>query len=345
VSGRRRRLWSPSAFVGVALAVLVAGALLSPSGRRDTDRVLLYVVLAESWNLIGGFAGYVSLGQVAFFGLGGYATGVLMARAGLPFEAALAVGTVLAGLFALALGPPLLRLRGPYFAIASLGVAEGLAELMTNLVHLTGGGAGLTIPAFGPSAPTAYPSSTVFFVAFWALALCSVGLVALTARSRLGFGLRAIREDEGAAASLGVRTNRAKTLALVLSAVLASLGGGLWAFQEVVIFPDRVFSLSTTVLVIVMVVLGGSGTVVGPVVGAAVLEGVADLARGVMPGGADLVLGLAIVLAVLFVPNGVLGLGRRLAVRLRQVRRVGVPQVRRLASSRAVLAESREGDA
>lgn len=344
MSTRRHQLRWPSAFAGAAVAVLVAGALLSPSGRRDADRVLLYVVLAESWNLIGGFAGYVSLGQVAFFGLGGYATGVLMARAGLPFPLALVAGTLLAGLVALLLGPPLLRLRGPYFAIASLGVAEGLSELMTNLVHLTGGGAGLTIPAFGPSAPTAYPSSTVFFVAFWALALTSVGVVALTSRSRLGFALRAIREDEGAAASLGVRTNRAKTLVLVLSAVLASLAGGLWAFQEVVVFPDRVFSLSTTVLVIVMVVLGGSGTVAGPVVGAAVLEGVADLARGVTPGGADLVLGLAIVVAVLFVPDGVLGLGRRFVLGLRALQRETLVPRRRVAVGRAVLAESREGD-
>jgi len=308
----RRWPWWPVATAVMALGVLALGSVLAPSGRRDVERVMLFVVLAESWNLIGGFAGYISLGQVAFFGLGGYTTGVLMARAHWSFPLALGMGAAVAGLVAWLLGPPLLRLRGAYFAIASLGIAEGLSELATNLGRLTGGGAGLTIPAFGRLAPTAYPGSAVFFVAFWALGVTSVVVVALTSRTRLGFGLRAIREDEGAAASLGVRTGRAKTLALVISAVLAALGGGLWAFQSVVIFPDRVFALSTTVLVIAMVVLGGSGTVLGPVVGAALLEGTADLARGSTPGGTEMVLGLAIVAIVLFVPDGVLGILGRL---------------------------------
>ncbi len=155
------------------LAVVAAFGLQTQlySGQvRTVSAIFMFVALAQAWNLLGGFAGYASFGQVVFFGLGGYLTAVTMTHASWTFWMALAVSGIVAALFAALIGMPLLRLRGHYFAIATLGVAEGMREIIINVPALTGGGAGITIPTVGRAASTPYLGNDGFYLVFLALA-------------------------------------------------------------------------------------------------------------------------------------------------------------------------------
>ncbi len=301
---RARRAWP---WVVGAL-VLVAGfglqTQLYAGQERVVTAVLMYVVLAQSWNLIGGYTGYASFGQVAFFGLGGYTTGVLMSQLRVPFWWACAASGLLAAAFGAMVGLPLLRLKGHYFAIATLGVAEGMREVVTNLPDLTGGGAGITIPTVGADAPTAYLGNDGFYVFFLLLAAFAVLTVALVARSRFGCGLRAINQDEDAAASMGVPTTRVKVAVFALSGLLAGLAGSAYAFQLVTIYPGPMFDVQITVLMVVMVVLGGSGTVLGPVLGAVGLQLLSEWLRTNYTTYHTFILGTIIVIAVVLFPSG-----------------------------------------
>jgi branched-chain amino acid transport system permease protein len=300
-----RRAWLPWA---IGLLVLLGGFGLQTqlySGQvRVVTTVLMYVVLAQSWNLIGGYTGYASFGQVAFFGLGGYATGVLMWQLKLPFWWALPASGLLAAGFGALVGLPLLRLKGHYFAVAALGVAEGTREVITNLTSVTGGGGGLTVPTFGAHAPTTYLGNDGFYVFFLLLAAFAVLTVALVARSRFGFGLRAINQDEDAAAAMGVPTTRVKVTVFALSGLLAGLAGSGYAFQLVNIYPGPMFDVQITVLMVVMVVLGGSGTVLGPVLGAVGLQLLSEWLRTSYTTYHTFILGTIIVIAVVLFPGG-----------------------------------------
>ena len=294
----------------LGVLVLAAGFGLQTQLYTDQERVatavLMYVVLAQSWNLIGGYTGYASFGQVAFFGLGGYTTGVLMWQLRLPFWWALPASGLLAAGFGALMGLPLLRLKGHYFAIAALGVAEGTREVITNLTSVTGGGGGLTVPTFGADAPTTYLGNDGFYICFLVLAALSVLTVALVARSRFGFGLRAINQDEDAAAAMGVPTTRVKVAVFALSGLLAGLAGSGYAFQLVNIYPGPMFDVQITVLMVVMVVLGGSGTVLGPVLGAVGLQLLSEWLRENYTTYHTFILGTIIVIAVVLFPSGLL---------------------------------------
>jgi branched-chain amino acid transport system permease protein len=264
----------------------------------------MFATLAEAWNVIGGFAGYASFGNVAFFGLGAYTIAVLMAKAGWAFWPALPVAVAVGAAFAALVGLPVLRLKGHYFAIATLGVAEGTREVILNLPDLTGGGAGITVPALGARATTAYPGNTAFYYLFLAALVVAVGVVFSLTRSRFGYSLRAIHENEQAAAATGIDTTRAKLGAFVLSGALTALAGALFAFQQVTIYPDRLFSVEITVLMVVMAVIGGPGTVLGPVAGAVVLQLLAEYLRQRYLNLHLVVFGGLIVAVVVFMPQG-----------------------------------------
>jgi branched-chain amino acid transport system permease protein len=302
-----RTRWLAGAGIASGLAVL--GALLPPEPLTIATTVLFFVTLAQSWNVIGGFTGYPSLGQVTFSGVGGYCAAVLTARAGLWFWVALPVSAVFTATVAAILGAPLLRLRRNAFAVATLGLAAGTQQLAASL-PVTGGGAGLTIPTNGPGPHTAYPGPLVFYWAFLALAAAAIAVVAWLASGRFGLALQAIRADETAASSAGVATTRIKVAALSLSASLAGTAGALLAFQQVVVFPDSLFDISTTTLIVVMAVVGGRGTVLGPVVGAVVF----GTLKAALPLVADklypLLLPMLIIAAVTLLPDGVVGIAR-----------------------------------
>jgi len=290
--------------LGALLAGIVLQTQLYAGQERTASTVLMFVALAVGWNLIGGFAGYACFGQVGFFGLGGYGAAILMIHLHLSFWLALPLAAVFAAVFAALIGAPLLRLKGHYFAVATLGVAEGLRELVTNMPRLTGGGAGITIPTVGRDAPTAWLGNDGFYILFLLLAVGAVAVGLLVSVSRAGYALRAIHQDEDAAAAVGVNTTVAKTLTFAVSAALTGAVGAAYAFQQITIFPERLFDVDITVLMVVMVVLGGSGTVVGPVLGAVSVAFVSEWLRQNYPDVHTFLLGGLIIAAVVLLPQG-----------------------------------------
>lgn len=295
---------------GLLILALLPQYFLASSEQRTVAGVFMFVALAQGWNLIGGFAGYPSFGNVVFFGLGGYTTAILMAKSGVAFWLALPAAAVVGVLFAVLVGVPVLRLRGHYFAIATLGVAEGMREVVINVDGLTGGNSGITVPAVGANAVTSYPGNTGFYFYFLALALFATGVVWLVARSRFGYGLRAIAQDEGAAAAAGINTTRLKVAAFALSGLLTAMAGSMYAFQQVSIYPTRLFDVDITVLMVVMAVIGGTGTVIGPVVGAVALQFLSEWLRTHYTDLHIFIFGGIIVVAVVLLPMGIVSFAR-----------------------------------
>lgn len=297
------REWLWSLIAGVVILGLVATVPVfgDASALHTWTLILMFVVLAQSWNFIGGFTGYSSFGNVAFFGIGAYTTG-LMLLGNQPFWLGLIAGALVAALFAFLLGLPVLRLRGHYFAIATLGIAEALREFVT-VRDVGGGGGGLmSLPLPGLSAYTA------FFYAFLGLALLCLLITVFLTRSRFGYALIAIRESEQAAEALGVPTHWYKVGAFVLSAIPTALAGGLYAYWATGFDPPTVFDVGISVEMVLLTILGGSGTILGPILGAIAFE---YASAQLQTSGFTLhntVLGLAIVLVTIFLPQGILRL-------------------------------------
>ncbi len=301
--------WLPLLTCGLALALLsTAPALVSAFMTQFLINLFMLAVLAESWNIIGGFTGYASFGNVAFFGIGAYATGVLLTRAGWPLVLALPAAGALAMVFGAVIGAPILRLKGHYFGIATLGVAETMREVVYNL-EITGAGTGLVMPISR--------SPLLFFYLMLGI-LVAVTLVNWwLSRSRFGYGLVAIREDEDAAAAMGINTARYKTIAFALSGAFAGLAGGVFAYWITFIDPDAVFKVITTIQMIIMAVFGGAGTILGPLLGALVLASISEVLSTQLVTLAELFNGLIVILVVLFMPKGLSDVIRRRAFRPR----------------------------
>ena len=267
----------------------------------------MYAVLALSWNIIGGFAGYPSFATAAFFGLGAY-TGAILQGAGVPMFIAWGAACVMAAAFAGALGLAILHLKGHYFAIASLVVAEVLLEIATSWTALTGGGMGLNLPIL--RIPIA-AQARLFFWSMLTLAVLALLMNYLVSRHRLGFGLKCIRQNEDASAMVGINTKRYKVLAFILSALFVGGAGALYASWVFYIEPPDVFAALTSVKPIVMAMLGGAGTVLGPAIGAVLFLVLEEVVwRNLLEVHAA-ALGLVIVLLIFFLPGGLLGLLRR----------------------------------
>ena len=285
------------------LAAMIALVMYPPYGtgygHRAVIQVFMWIALAGSWNIISGLTGYVSFGHVAFFGAGAYTGAILIASAGWSWPVAALAGGVAAGVLALAIGWPCLRLKGPYFAIAMLGLNEVLRALVSYFERLTGGGNGLSLPTLDATVPI-----------YYAMGLMAV-LVTLAARliiaSRFGLRLMTIREDEVAAEAMGIHTFRHKLLAFLLSAIGPGIVGALAAREQGYIEPLSVFPLATTITMIVMTLFGGKGTVWGPVLGAAVLFVAQEMVWARYPYIHPLLFGAIIVGVVLAMPRGVLG--------------------------------------
>jgi branched-chain amino acid transport system permease protein len=313
---RRRSPWLRRAVVAVA-ALALAFVVLAPLTSTDaaqqaglpllTDKlwfriattVAMFVVMASGWNIIGGLTGYASFGNIAFFGLGAYTVGVLVANLRWPFIAALVFAPVVPAVFALIIGLPLLRLRGHYFAVATLGVGVAVGEVINNVGPL-GASTGLFLPIVR--------SDLIFFYLMLAAAVLAVLTTWVIVRTRFGYGLLAIRENEEAAAVIGVNTTFYKVGAFCLAAALTGLAGGIFAQWNSFINQENVFSLSDNVQMILMAVLGGAGTVLGPVAGAISLELIIQSLAGGGSGSvfSQIGLGLLLVVCVIFIPRGVI---------------------------------------
>ncbi len=264
---------------------------------------LLLATLAQAWNVIGGFTGYASFGNSVFYGLGTYGTAIAMAQLHLPFAAGLGLGAAMAAACALVLGVPILRLRGPYFAIATLGLSAAMAAIFSNL-EIAGKNIGLILPLFR--------GERLFYELSLALLVATTATVAWVASSRFGAGLVAIRENEEAAQVMGVDTTRYKVAALAIAAVFSAVAGGIHAYWITFIDPASAFDSTLNVKMVIMAVFGGPGTVLGPVVGAFTLSAVSELLASRLSTVAAGFYGLVVVLAVVFMPRGLLDLGRGL---------------------------------
>jgi branched-chain amino acid transport system permease protein len=303
--------------VGIGLLGLIVGVLgADPYWLNLMTTGLLFAGLASAWNIIGGFGGQFSLAHGVFFGLGAYSVAILQSRSGWSPWLTLLPAIATATLVALALAWPLFRLRGHFFAIATLALNEVAFALANYLEDLTGGPRGVSIP-FAESVfeqPSAYCGLMFGYVVL-------VTAIALAiSRSRLGYYLLAVREDEDAARAAGVDTLRVKTAGFAISAALTGLGGGLFAFFIRFVDPPSLFNLAEIgVRFPLLALIGGVGTVAGPVIGAMIVQPGAQYLRGELgdlgPGGHLIVLGALLVLAALFFKQGIVGTIARVAGR------------------------------
>jgi branched-chain amino acid transport system permease protein len=305
--GAARAPWSWVVAGLVVALVLLLPWVLSGYWVRVFTSIFMFAALAQSVNFMAGFTGYADFGNVVFFGVGAYTTTLLMTRAGVPFVAAVVAGGGVAALAAAVVGVPLLRLRGHYFAIATLGVLEAVREITTNVAFF-GGGMGITLPVF-TEAPE--PFFRLIYYAMLA-ALCAYTAIAwwLT-RSRFGYALRTIKSDEEAAAVIGIPATRYKVSVWAISACCTGLVGGLYAYWLKYIEPPFVFDILISVKAWIMMLLGGAGTLLGPIAGAFLLELLSVFIWGQFLRGHMMILGAAIVLVVLFMPAGFMELARR----------------------------------
>lgn len=290
--------WLPLALAAAALAAVPW--LGSEALVQYGINALLLATLAQGWNIIGGFTGYPSFGNSVFYGLGTYGTAIAMAQYHLPFGVGLGAGAVLAAACAVVFGLPILRLRGPYFAIATLGLSAVMSAIFANL-GIAGKNIGLILPLIR--------EDRLFYELSLGLLVLATATVAWVSRSRFGAGLVAIRENEEAAQVMGIDTTRWKVTALALSSVFSALAGGIHAYWITFIDPASAFDSTLNVKMVIMTVFGGPGTVLGPVVGAFVLSGISEVLASSLSTVASAFYGLVIVLAVIFIPKGLLDIG------------------------------------
>lgn len=292
--------------VGFAVFVFVLGAMpLSGNNYfvQQATFIAMYCALALSWNIIGGYAGYPSFSTAAFVGLGSY-LGALLQNAGVPMVLAWCGATIGVGAFAAGLGAGILRMKGHYFAVGSISIVEVLRLIASSWSGVTGGGEGLNLPimAGGPAF-----AGRVFLYAMLAVMLVAFVTTLIVDRGRLGFGLRCIQQNEDAADMVGVDVVRSKTIAFTLSALWCGTVGAISASWVAYISPGDAFSILLTLKVPVMVLLGGAGTVAGPLVGATSFVLIEQAVWSRFLDYNQAALGIVVVLLIFFLPGGVLG--------------------------------------
>jgi branched-chain amino acid transport system permease protein len=307
--------------VGLAVAVLLAGPWLTSNQflLHLGITVLMWTTLGVAWNLLGGFAGQVSFGHATFFGVGAYTTMILFLKVGVPPWYGLLASGLVGAVVSLPIGLLCFRLRGPYFSLSTMAVAEIVRLVALNWEQLTNGPVGLLITALSRvtigSRPLDWESKTPFYYVIAALALSAMLATYALTRSRLGAYLLAIREDEETAQSVGIDTVRAKVLTLALSAFFTGVAGGFYGFYFRYVDPDAVFPIALSVEMVFIAVVGGLATVVGPVVGAVFLVTLAELFRERFQVGHLIFYGLFMMLAIRFLPGGLWGEARRVLAR------------------------------
>lgn len=305
-SASRVRAAARAALAVIVLALLVLPQLdgvlpgfVNNSLLFRLTQLFMLVTIASSWNLTGGFTGYVDFGHAVWFGFGAYGTGILMAKQDWPFVPALVAGAVISALFAVFIGWATLRLRGPYFSIAMLGTFVAVREIVRVWKPLTGGGTGLTLPPY-LNRPLFYYVTLVLLVVF-------VAFIWWMRRTQFGASLVAIREDEVGADMRGVNTTATKIAVFCIAAFVTGIVGGLWAYQNTFISADVVFVETRTVDAVMMAMLGGLGTVAGPVIGAVTIYWLRDVVWANFLDYHLVIQGVALIAIVLYVPEGIVG--------------------------------------
>ncbi|TGR23057.1 MULTISPECIES: branched-chain amino acid ABC transporter permease [unclassified Mesorhizobium] len=312
---------SKPAWTWIAVIVVAALALLPLlPGAVDSYAfsflffVFIYAIMAQGWNLVAGFGGQISLGNHAFFGLGAYTTAILWSGNylwGSLYDShpniyyfdpvTMVLGGLVAACAAMLVGLPLLsKLRGDYFALGTLGFGEIVKVMFINGGDFTGGAFGIVAPA--STFDTLLPHYLVGLGLMVGVALA----IRLLMRSRYGLALIAVRDDEMAASANGIDTLRVKVAGFAGSAFIAGIAGSLYTYYIFHVGPDSVFDLDWMLLPLMMTVVGGTGTLLGPILGAFVMYAVFDLARIVVPDYHPVISGLTIILAMLFLPKGLM---------------------------------------
>jgi len=300
-----RLLW-----LATAVLVLTAPLFLDRGALNDLWNLAFAVILASAWNILGGFAGQVSLGYSAFLGIGAYTT-VLLALRGVDPFLSLPLGAVIAAAFSVVIGLPAFRLRGPYFTIATIGVAEAI-RVCASSVQFTGGSSGLRMPA------GSFDFNKNYF-AMVVLAIATVAVAAYVKRSAFGRALAAIKQDIDAAEAVGVHSTRFKLAAHAISAALVALAGSLYAINFQYIAPGSVFDFRLSLSIVLMPIIGGVGTVAGPIFGALIFSTL-QIKLLSIPALRDsflFIYGGLLIVVMLFEPQGLVGVARRLGRLLR----------------------------
>ena len=262
--------------------------------------IFMWIGLAGSLNLLTGYTGYLDFGHVAFFGIGAYMTGILMVHLGMPFLPAMLIGAILAAVMAVIVGIPTMRLRGAYFAIAMLAFAEAMKQVVLEFDRFTGGGNGLSLPI--------YTNYLFFYYVMFATVILTIGVTFWFEKSKFGKALMAIREAELAAEVSGVNTFRCKLVAFGISAFIAGIIGGIYAYWMTFLYPGDAFSVLITMRMIIMAFLGGAGTLLGPVIGASFLAAVEEILWAEFKYSYLIIVGFIVVFVVLVLPRGIVGL-------------------------------------
>ena len=314
--------------LGSAAALLVALALPFVIADASHLNLLILVMMAAqlgvAWNLIGGYAGQVSLGHAAFYGIGAYTSTLLLLNFGVNPWLGMFAGGVVAALLSLVFGWSCFRLKGHYFAMATIAVAEIVQIVFTNWEY-GGAAVGLTIPMThdGWSWMIFSEKRPYYWIAL-ALLVLTLATTAIVERCHIGYYLRALKDEPDAARSIGIDITRYKQIALSLSAFFTALGGSFYAQKELYIDPGSVLSTALSIKMALVAILGGIGTLFGPVVGAVVLTTIEELTRAGFGGsgrGTDTIIYAALIIAIaVFYPGGLLGGWRAWATR-RQSRR------------------------
>ena len=278
--------------------------------------VLFWTLLGASWNLLGGFAGQVSFGHAAFLGIGAYVTMLLYLSLGVSPLLGMLAGGVVGAMFALPIGLICFRLRGPYFSLATLAVAEIVRLVALNWEQLTAGPMGLLITTLPPMSFAGttidWESKVPFYYLAVVLALAATGLTYVVSRSRLGAYLTAVREDMDSAEAVGIDTVRTRVIALALSAFVVGVAGGFYSLYFRYVDPDAVFAISLSVEMVFIAVVGGLATTAGPIVGAVVLVSISEIFRDRFQTGHLIFYGLFMMLVIRYLPEGIWGGLRRL---------------------------------
>jgi branched-chain amino acid transport system permease protein len=300
----------------VAAALVVAAILplvvTSPSHQNFLILVLMFAQVGVAWNILGGYAGQVSLGHVAFFGIGAYTSSLLLINFGLSPWLGMLAGGLLSSCFAVAIGWPCFRLKGHYFSMATIAVAEIMQVMFTNW-DIVGGAVGLNIPLQTQGWWTMVFNTSKLPYYYIALGLLVATLAANWAieRSFLGYYFRAIKDEPEAASSLGISLTRYKLVAIAISSFFTALGGSFYAQKELFIDPGSVLTTSLSIKMALVTILGGVGSLFGPVIGSAVLTGIEEVTRQMFGGsgmGTDLILYALIIIGVaVYYPTGLMG--------------------------------------
>lgn len=297
--------WKRLSLIG-GIIVLVA---LVPLMTKRTDvltwltLILLYVTLSQSWNIIGGYTGQINLGHAAFFGLGALTARYLWLLFGLPLPVAILAGAVAAPLLAIIIGVPAFRLRGIYFIIATLVFAEILRHIAYTAIP---------VASVLPAELLAIYSLVPRYYLSLAVSVVAVAVVYIVSNSRPGLGMMAVREDEDAARTTGVSILRCKLLAFLISTALAGLAGGVYAYYYTGAYAGSLFMPEWTFDSVLIVFVGGTGTIIGPIIGSVFFVFLQQLLAVYLPGGFHLVVfGVLFIVVVLFWPGGIVELVRR----------------------------------